>query len=74
LKFCTPQHFSQAIEKHEAIMSIILETTTVKETLFSDFKGEIKVGAWGGDFVIFLNPIRQHILAKRFYDRHFTTK
>jgi hypothetical protein len=23
-------------------MSIILETTTVKETLFSDFKGEIK--------------------------------
>jgi hypothetical protein len=25
-------------------MSIILETTTVKETLFSDFKGEIK--AW----------------------------
>jgi hypothetical protein len=27
-------------------MSIILETTTVKETLFSDFKGEIKAWAW----------------------------
>jgi hypothetical protein len=50
LKFCTPQHFSQAIEKHEAIMSIILETTTVKETLFSDFKGEIK--AWAPGAVI----------------------
>jgi hypothetical protein len=33
--------------KHEAIMSIILETTTVKETLFSDFKGEIKAWAPG---------------------------
>jgi hypothetical protein len=52
-------------------MSIILETTTVKETLFSDFKGEIKAWAPGGDFVMALNPIRQHILAKRFYDRHF---
>jgi hypothetical protein len=52
LKFCTPQPFtfSQAIEKHEAIMSIILETTTVKETLFSDFKGEIKAWALGGGF------------------------
>jgi hypothetical protein len=28
-------------------MSIILETTTVKETLFSDFKGEIKAWAPG---------------------------
>jgi hypothetical protein len=35
-------------------MSIILETTTVKETLFSDFKGEIK-GAWGGDFVMVIS-------------------
>jgi hypothetical protein len=51
LKFChNPSFFSQAIEKHEAIMSIILETTTVKETLFSDFKGEIK--AWAPGAVI----------------------
>jgi mevalonate kinase len=52
----TLHFFSQAIEKHEAIMSIILETTTVKETLFSDFKGEIKsLGAWGGDFVMVIS-------------------
>jgi hypothetical protein len=31
-------------------MSIILETTTVKETLFSDFKGEIK--AWPGAVIL----------------------
>jgi hypothetical protein len=36
-------------------MSIILETTTVKETLFSDFKGEIKACAWGGDFVMVIS-------------------
>jgi hypothetical protein len=36
-------------------MSIILETTTVKETLFSDFKGEIKAWAPGGDFVMVIS-------------------
>jgi mevalonate kinase len=53
--------FTQAIEKHETIMSQILETATVKETLFFDFNGEIKsLGAWGGDFVMVfseVNPI-----------------
>jgi len=48
--------FAQAIEKHETKMSIVLETTTVKEALFSDFNGEVKsLGAWGGDFVMVLS-------------------
>jgi hypothetical protein len=34
-------------------MSIILETQTIKESLFPDFNGVIKsLGAWGGDFVM----------------------
>lgn len=54
----TLHSFAQAIEKHEAKMSVILETTTVKETLFSDFEGQIKsLGAWGGDFVMVLSEL-----------------
>lgn len=45
--------FAFAIQKHEIQMSIILETETIKESLFPDFNGVIKsLGAWGGDFVI----------------------
>lgn len=45
--------FAQALEKHEKILSSILETKTVKETLFPDFNGTVKsLGAWGGDFVL----------------------
>ena len=56
LRATTLHSFAQAIEKHEAKMSTILETTTVKEALFLDFKGEIKsLGAWGGDFVMVIS-------------------
>jgi mevalonate kinase len=45
--------FAQILENHEKILSSILETKTVKETLFPDFNGTIKsLGAWGGDFVL----------------------
>ena len=45
--------FQTQLEKHETIVSEILEIKTVKEMLFSDFNGTIKsLGAWGGDFVM----------------------
>ncbi|NUY82516.1 GHMP kinase [Flavobacterium sp. MAH-1] len=45
--------FAYDLEKHEGIMSEILEMRTVKEALFPDFKGVVKsLGAWGGDFVL----------------------
>ena len=48
--------FASALEKHEIQMSIILETKTIKESLFPDFNGVIKsLGAWGGDFVMALS-------------------
>ncbi|PKH67069.1 GHMP kinase [Flavobacterium sp. ALD4] len=54
----TLHSFARAIEKHEAKMSVILETTTVKEALFYDFEGHIKsLGAWGGDFVMVLSEL-----------------
>jgi mevalonate kinase len=48
--------FSQALEKHEKELSAILETKTVKESLFHNFNGTLKsLGAWGGDFVMALS-------------------
>jgi hypothetical protein len=44
------------LEKHEIIMSHVLEIETVKESLFPDFNGVIKsLGAWGGDFVLVIS-------------------
>ena len=45
--------FAKLMEQHEIIMSDVLETKTVQEKLFSDFKGVVKsLGAWGGDVVM----------------------
>jgi mevalonate kinase len=67
---CTEgRDFALLMEKHQAIMSAILEMETVKEKLFYDFKGVIKsLGAWGGDFVMVLskqNP-KEYFIAKGF--------
>ena len=49
--------FAQLMEYHEILMSEVLETTTIKERFFSDFKGVIKsLGAWGGDFIMVISP------------------
>ncbi len=53
LKTSNVVDFANQLEKHENIMSAILETPTVKASLFQDFKGTVKsLGAWGGDFVM----------------------
>ena len=45
--------FEQLIHQHEQLISKIIKQKTIKELLFSDFKGSIKsLGAWGGDFVL----------------------
>jgi len=53
--------FMSALEKHEILLSDVLEQLTVKESLFPDFKGTVKsLGAWGGDFVMVVskeNPL-----------------
>ena len=45
--------FANELERHEAILSDVLEMQTVKEAFFSDFKGTVKsLGGWGGDFIL----------------------
>lgn len=49
----TLSHFQHLINEHEMIISNLIQTNTIKESLFSDYKGSIKsLGAWGGDFIL----------------------
>ena len=46
-------NFNILIDKHEQIISTIIDTPPIKDQLFNDFEGSIKsLGAWGGDFVL----------------------
>ena len=45
--------FCSDLEKHEQIISKVLEVETIKNQLFQDFNGTIKsLGGWGGDFIL----------------------
>lgn len=47
------EHFSALLNRHEEIMSKLLNAEAVQKRLFIDFKGVVKsLGAWGGDFVL----------------------
>jgi len=42
-----------ALNRHEQLISKIIDIPTIQSTRFSDFKGVVKsLGAWGGDFVL----------------------
>lgn len=63
--------FAYELEKHEAILSEILEMQTVKETFFPDFKGVIKsLGGWGGDFIL---AVAKEDPTTYFHERGFQT-
>jgi mevalonate kinase len=45
--------FARQLEKHESIISDIVEMKTVREVFFPDFDGVVKsLGGWGGDFIL----------------------
>lgn len=45
--------FESLIDAHESVLAKIMKIPTIKETLFSEYKGSIKsLGAWGGDFIL----------------------
>lgn len=47
------QEFESLINKHEEIISSIINLIPVKELMFNDYNGAIKsLGAWGGDFIL----------------------
>jgi len=47
------EDFNTLIDKHEQLISKIINQKPIKQELFSDFNGSIKsLGAWGGDFIL----------------------
>lgn len=45
--------FQESINKHEALLSSVLNIQPIKEQFFSDYDGAVKsLGAWGGDFAL----------------------
>ena len=45
--------FEKLVEKHESLISEIIQTPTIKTQLFTDYPRSIKsLGAWGGDFIL----------------------
>jgi mevalonate kinase len=47
------QEFESHLERHEEVLSKVLNIKPVKELLFPDYFGAIKsLGGWGGDFVM----------------------
>jgi len=63
--------FAYYMKEHEQILSSLLKTPTLKETVFKDFAGESKsLGAWGGDFAMLVwngskNDLEQYLQAKK---------
>lgn len=67
----TASVFTTALEKHEATLSHILETNTIKEIAFTDFNGTIKsLGAWGGDFILAVSELNP---TEYFHSKGFNT-
>lgn len=53
LKAKTFSRFENLIQKHEVILSKVLELPTVQSSLFPEFNGALKsLGGWGGDFIL----------------------
>ena len=49
----TLSDFAVLITAHELLISSLIKTPRVKETLFPDYDGAIKsLGGWGGDFIL----------------------
>lgn len=45
--------FEKSIAEHEKVIASVLKTQRLRDSGFSDLKGEIKsLGAWGGDFAL----------------------
>ena len=63
-------YFMNLVHEHELILSEILGIPRIKESLFSDFPGEMKsLGAWGGDFALAVsksshNEVREYFSNK----------
>jgi mevalonate kinase len=66
--------FMNLLSEHENIIAGILGRGTVKEMLFSDFKGVVKsMGAWGGDFILAVSALGEAYIRDYFIGKSLLT-
>jgi len=62
--------FIHLFRQHDEILSGILNVKTIAETRYKDFKGYVKsLGAWGGDFAMFITDYPKDYLFSYFRKR-----
>ncbi len=67
----TLKDWASAMDKHEYLISNILQQETVKERLFPMYPHSIKsLGAWGGDFIMASGSIQD---SNYFIERGYNT-
>ena len=68
------ESFMNLLSEHENIIAGILGRETVKDMLFSDFKGVVKsLGAWGGDFVLAVSTLGEAYIRDYFISKSLLT-
>ena len=66
--------FRILMDRHEEIVSKIIQIKTVKSLFFSDFNGSVKsLGAWGGDFVLVATEASEEYVRNYFITRNLNT-
>ncbi len=51
------EEFQSLLQKHENLLSDVLQLPGIQELQFQDYPGQIKsLGAWGGDFILAAGP------------------
>ncbi len=66
--------FGRLMQQHEALIGRATNQTPVQKRLFSDFKGNIKsLGAWGGDFALFITPEPSSSARSYFTNKGYST-
>ena len=66
--------FQFYMDRHEEIMSKIIQIKPVKSLYFNDFIGSIKsLGAWGGDFVLVASEAPEEYVRNYFITRNLNT-
>jgi mevalonate kinase len=69
----TLDKFEYYVNRHERIMSEILDIPTIKSQKFKDFNGSIKsLGAWGGDFIMATSKDEPQIVKEYFNSKAYT--
>lgn len=65
---------SRIVKKHENMVADRIGSEPVKKRLFNDYPFPVKsLGAWGGDFVLFLNPEGEEVLRNYLKTKNLNT-